>query len=299
MGYKNKIYDLKTQAKIILKQKCKFGKSRREDKALGIDGAYIYSYSTLETYIKSLNHLIDYATKIGFKTKKVQDLVAIVPQFLDDCRARKLSAWTIATYASAFSKFFKESFEYDRPKRHRKDIKRGRDLSRLEFDWEGNKLLVDLCRCSGLRRHEIKQVNCDHLEFRNGKYYLVNIKGKGGKIRIIELLNPTPEVIYLISNSKKTVTEYINIPKRAPIHALRREYATNFYLSYVSQDEQVPYFCKKDMKGVAFDRKKMLASSIQLGHNRIDVIAENYLDSIECNQYDYFSKHQEYKLYKK
>lgn len=37
------------------------------------------------------------------------------------------------------------------------------------------------------------------------------------------------------------------------------------------------YFCKKDRRGVVYDRRAMPQVSRQLGHNRISVIAEHYL----------------------
>lgn len=44
--------------------------------------------------------------------------------------------------------------------------------------------------------------------------------------------------------------------------------------------ELVPsyYRCKKDRRGVVYDKKVMLYVSRQLGHNRISVIAGHYLD---------------------
>ena len=38
------------------------------------------------------------------------------------------------------------------------------------------------------------------------------------------------------------------------------------------------YFCKRDRRGVVYDRRAMLQVSRQLGHNRISVIVGHYWD---------------------
>ena len=52
------------------------------------------------------------------------------------------------------------------------------------------------------------------------------------------------------------------------------------YGSRVKTWQLVPsyYRCKKDRRGVVYDKKVMLYVSRQLGHNRISVIAGHYLD---------------------
>ena len=52
------------------------------------------------------------------------------------------------------------------------------------------------------------------------------------------------------------------------------------YGSRVKTWQLVPsyYRCKKDRRGVVYDKKVMLYASRQLGHNRISVIAGHYLD---------------------
>ncbi|WP_172807850.1 hypothetical protein [Christensenella intestinihominis] len=42
-------------------------------------------------------------------------------------------------------------------------------------------------------------------------------------------------------------------------------------------DRKEKYYCRRDKKGIVYDRQAMLYVSRQLGHNRVSVIAGNYL----------------------
>ena len=65
------------------------------------------------------------------------------------------------------------------------------------------------------------------------------------------------------------------------MHALRREYAQAMYARIARDVTTLPekelYRCRADMHGEVYDRAALLAVSQQLGHNRINVIAEHYM----------------------
>ena len=73
----------------------------------------------------------------------------------------------------------------------------------------------------------------------------------------------------------------VHIPKRCPMHALRREFAQAMYARIARDVAGLPekelYRCRADMRGCIYDREALLAVSQQLGHNRINVIAEYYM----------------------
>ena len=75
---------------------------------------------------------------------------------------------------------------------------------------------------------------------------------------------------------------FAHIPVAADIHGYRREYATAYYKAIARPVDtlkpQEKYICRKDKRGIVYDRRAMLAVSRSLGHNRIDVIAGHYLD---------------------
>ena len=72
------------------------------------------------------------------------------------------------------------------------------------------------------------------------------------------------------------------IPNGMDVHGYRREYANIYYKIVTRNVKEIPkeetYICRKDKYGMVYDRKAMLTVSRSLGHNRIDVIAQSYLD---------------------
>lgn len=47
------------------------------------------------------------------------------------------------------------------------------------------------------------------------------------------------------------------------------------------RDVRSAYYCRKDLKGTAYDRKALFAASRALGHNRESIVAEHYLSSLK------------------
>ncbi|WP_147568176.1 hypothetical protein [Christensenella intestinihominis] len=64
-------------------------------------------------------------------------------------------------------------------------------------------------------------------------------------------------------------------------HGYRRDYVSAFYRIMERPmdglDRKEKYYCRRDKKGIVYDRQAMLYVSRQLGHNRVSVIAGNYL----------------------
>ena len=72
-----------------------------------------------------------------------------------------------------------------------------------------------------------------------------------------------------------------HISSAMDVHYYRSVYCQRIYDSYARPLEQIPpadrYYCRQDKKGLIYDKKAMLQASKALGHNRISVIAEHYL----------------------
>ena len=116
---------------------------------------------------------------------------------------------------------------------------------------------------------------------KGGKYRLAPIRGKNEK-QIVERIVNTPK--------DQKVWQYVNT--NADIHSYRSDYATALYKEYARPIDQIPYdkvnklgclyqsqvyHCRKDEKGKKMDKEAMLIASKALGHNRIEVIANNYI----------------------
>lgn len=127
--------------------------------------------------------------------------------------------------------------------------------------------------------------------------YFIKVIEKGGKLRYLPVVGVnTQEVVNRIrsTDKNKKVWEYVH--SNADIHGYRSEYATKIYKKYARNIEDIPvdekvringkkyknaiYCCRKEEKGKKLDRIAMYKVSKALGHNRIDVVAENYLRGI-------------------
>lgn len=130
--------------------------------------------------------------------------------------------------------------------------------------------------------------------FTKGEEYFLYVKGKGGRERLSPICGKDAEaaisrVIFTPKESK--VWQYVN--SNADIHAYRADYATQIYKNYARDIADIPYdrvnkgtggkfqgdvyTCRKDEKGKKLDRRAMLAASKALGHNRLEVVANNYI----------------------
>ena len=84
-----------------------------------------------------------------------------------------------------------------------------------------------------------------------------------------------------------------HVSQNADIHSYRAEYATQMYKMYARKIDQIPYDrinkgtgkayqsevynCRKDEAGKKLDRRAMELCSKALGHNRVEVVANNYI----------------------
>ena len=115
----------------------------------------------------------------------------------------------------------------------------------------------------------------------DGNWYIDNLKGKGGKIRSVPILNNDPDIINKISNTPSSDLVWGPVHSAADIHGYRADYAKALYNQNERDLDQLKfsekYYCKNDMAGTSFDRQAMQIVSNALGHNRIGIIAQNYL----------------------
>lgn len=125
-------------------------------------------------------------------------------------------------------------------------------------------------------------------------YFMHVRNGKGGRERISPIIGKNAEQI--IERMKNTAAEekvwqYVNA--NADIHGYRAEYATAIYKTHARVIGDIPYdrvnrgtgkrfqsdvyTCRKDEAGKKLDKAAMLICSKALGHNRISVVADNYI----------------------
>ena len=265
------------------------GQSRHEAKIReGIhDPEGIFSYNTFRSYEKHCRAFCKWVKSEHPECRTLKDALEYVPDYLKMRIDRGLSSYTVHLDASALAKLYhcqSKDFGVKLPSRERKNITRSRGSKTHDkhFSEKNNRAVVDFCRGTGLRRHELKALKVGDVA-PDGSWVRVR-RGKGGKPRTVPVLPAYQKhVAKCVADAKgKSVFESKAIKQRMDVHSYRREYANALYRSYVRNlktlSNQEKYFCRKDKAGIVYDREAMLIVSRALGHNRIDVIAEHYLD---------------------
>lgn len=247
----------------------------------------IFSFSTLETYIKQCCSFVKWAkAEYGKEVQTLQDCRPYVGRYLQRAIDRGDSAWSIRTYAAALAKLYhtqSTAFGVELPTRHRQDITRSRGPAEMDrgVSKAANADVYTICRATGCRRHELVAMRAEHLDYKDGQYYM-RIVGKGGKERFA-LIRPDMLAQALpIIQARGAGRVFDKIPAHLDVHAERREYAQALYKALARPIEAITdrgelYVRQGKKDGAVFDRVALLQVSKYLGHNRANVIANNYL----------------------
>jgi len=277
---------------------------------------FIHSY---QTYFKYLSICVRYAVwlydnhpdvrRIQYAHKMRYDFEYIELQI-----SRGLSAYTIATTRSALAKLHRcRGYEVhpNIPARHYAAVTKCRSYSEVRFSHDLSKYgyLASLCRCTGVRKNELKHITEDCFrEADDGNLYL-HLDGKkqhtkGGRTRDVEIMPQNQETVReIIRRFKPGELICPAVPSGLKVHAIRRLYASDFYaaiarpitgelrakrvpLKHPRKDYRHPdrYYTdapgtyRRRSDGRVFDRRALLIVSRSLGHNRADVVVQNYLN---------------------
>lgn len=274
------------QVKDVLDSLAKFGESKHEEKerkkfeakALGVKGWNparvdgIYSIVTMQTYRRECIAFVEWAKK-EYSCRFLDQCKTYVGQYLVNKIDSGNSAWSVQTVRSALRKLYQNqnlANNVQIPIRRKDEIKRSRSEKPMDkkFSPERNRDLVDFCKATGLRRHELKALRVIDVYY-NGDRLQVDVhQGKGGRPRSVPVLKQFENRVMDIISSKNLEGQVFDrIPVRADIHGYRREYAASYYKELSGKE-----FNPKDK-----DKDAMLLVSNALGHNRLDVITRNYL----------------------
>lgn len=128
-------------------------------------------------------------------------------------------------------------------------------------------------------------------------YYTHVRSGKGGRERISPIIGKhVDQIVNRIRDTEPDKRVWQHVHKCADIHSYRGDYATAIYKANARPIEQIPfdkvhpgtgrayqgdvYVCRKDEKGKRLDRAAMQLCSKALGHNRVEVVANNYIRAL-------------------
>ena len=241
----------------------------------------IYSWGTFRTYLKHCCYFVNWCL-INYNCHNLDDCRQYVDEWI--ISRSDLSAYTQKLEASALAKLFDCTTEDFIPTktRYRKDIVRSRtDAARdKNFNLEKHADFIRFCKATGLRKREIKLLRGNSLIYKNGLYYIsVTRGGKGGRCRESLIVS---DVEYITELMKKAGLQ--KVWSRVPdldVHSYRADYCRSVYSMFARPTNNIPFnerfHCRKDLKGICYDKRAMLITSRFLGHNRINIIAEHYL----------------------
>ena len=251
----------------------------------------IYSWNTYKTYLKHNNYFVQWCREMH-NCKTLNQCLPYVNEYIQKLIDDEKSASTIKMTVAALCKLYNISSDafIKTPDRQRKNIKRSRGeaVRDKNFSAKNNAELISFCKCTGLRRAELSHLCGTDLIEKDGGFYLhVHTATKGGRERISPIIGTKEEVEAIVNRMKSAGSGKVweKVSSNADIHSYRAEYCTKVYKQYARdistiKDWHEIYFCKKDLKSVKYDKQAMLIASQALGHNRVNVIASNYLRSI-------------------
>ncbi len=178
-------------------------------------------------------------------------------------------------------------------------------LERLRGDdlWSRERMescVKELERKGSLSDHEHKHLATlkDALSvFPEYNYFIHHRKDKGGRYRFAPIITKhAQQVVERMQNTAPDELVWQHVHKKADIHSFRADYATLLYKNHARKIEDIPfnrvnrgsgkkyqsevYACRNDERGKKLDKAAMLKCSKALGHNRLDVVANNYIRGV-------------------
>lgn len=264
------------------------GSKRSFDKSNGDTKDKIYSEQTYRTYRKQFGYFVDWVAKTHPEATTLEDTHKFANEYLQHLIDREISPYTMATVKAAMAKIYGVSSAsfMKTPERERSGIKRSRyDVASDKHISEATESrLARFTSATGLRRSEMLKITSDDLFFENGKAYLNVTRGtKGGKARVVEIMgvseDDTKNIVEFIQSKKGRL--FPKLHSNYDNHRYRGAYAMRLYMHYARKEKDIPradrYVMRKDRAGETYDKRAMAIVTKNLGHNRIDVIAQSYL----------------------
>ncbi len=193
-----------------------------------------------------------------------------------------LSSWTIRQDASALAKLFdceSKDFGVEIPMRRLQDIIKNTGPVK-DFNYKKWADLVNLGKACGMRRESADVLGPQNFFIQNG-ILMVHLVEKGGKARNVPIRLEYREWILAFIGKRKGQLMVEHYPNRTPWHRFRQDYAAGLYKEIEARLDRTHPNRKKELyrcrDGRIFECDILLEVSFALGHNRIDVVASNYL----------------------
>lgn len=287
---------LRKALKDSLKQKYAQGRgvSRRAIKDEHNWTPYIHSDASFKTYMKQVDRFCDWCVERGYNHLD-GDIDVIVASYIDDMKARGLSASTQKTALNSIAKALgRRSIDFDivqTDRRNPREYTRSRGIKERDkhFSEKNHEDLVTICRCFGYRsQKELQEIRAKDFYEKDGDLYC-HVKGKGGKFR-------EAKAYYENEHEKEVVREYLikhpqgrlfppsKVSSAADIHDYRAEYAGRVYNAHARDTSTLPRSERYHKQtGEVFDKRALGIASQAIGHGK-----HRYTDMV--NSYSRYCK---------
>ena len=280
-----------------------FGESKRAAVVAGTDKEKIFSFNTYKSYWKHTKYFIQYIKEHHPECTTLKSARKYVNEWLQARADQGLSAWTVQLEAKAMGKLYGISPDdenyFKPPKRtglRRSELAelRGKDLvTRAQIEAEISSL--ESRPTAELTPADVKRLGMlQDARLFQGEYFTHVRNGKGGRERLSPIIGPNAaQIVQRIQETPGEEKVWQHVHQSADIHGYRAEYATAIYKAHARAIQDIPYdrinrgtgrryqsqvyTCRKDEAGRKLDKAAMLVCSKALGHNRISVVADNYI----------------------
>ena len=249
----------------------------------------IYSKATLKTYQKACEQFSTYLRTKHPEVKRFANGRPFIEEWLESLRDDH-SAWTLATYGSGVACAYdirKTDIMFDFPERSRENIIRSRENISYRNSDPKYEDAITFCKATGARRGGVLRVTKKDIRQKEDGTYEIFLREKNGmsgyrqvlpefQEEVLRIINESPG--YLLPDGENRVFRKNMLPTE--LHSNRAFYASKLYDYYEGLGTYTTgekYYCRKDMKGIVFDKGILKAVSEQLFHHRLDVVVTNYL----------------------
>lgn len=291
--------NIRQQFKNELSKETKYGESKDAAKKAAREEAErtgepykqvrgIYSTKSYKDYVETCQTFMNYCLKHHSEVRSMRDCERYIPEYINDCKERELSAWTINKYIHALSSAYHKEVEelnVEKCVRARKDIKRCRDAqyNKLRQSEKYDKVVM-LAQATGCRHTEMLRLRKEDFRENEDGTMSVYKRGKGGIERWC-LVNPAlQEFVKEFVLNKETVSvngeerlfRKSEVPTRLPLHDCRSDYAVALYDFYEKAGfaNGKIYHCRGELVGYSYDKGVLAKVSQDLQHSRNNVVID-------------------------
>lgn len=263
----------------------------------------IYNHKSFKVYLNGVNKFCDYLESKGIaKTIPYEQARNYCKEFLQN-ELKTKSAYTVASYKASLNMVYKDNKIDYKINKADTSITRGRTASKshiaVDKTTKDYKDIKTLAIATGGRRSDLQNLKAENIKVINGHVYVKFENSKGGRDRVSHVLPQYENKVLELkqqaeANSRELIIQN-KINSGINIHGFRRSYARQSYNTasrdidfrnrladfYSIKSEPGSTYITKETANhsgsITYDRQCLEIASKGLGHNRIDVIVNNYM----------------------